>query len=300
MGEYQSLATTTAEELRLFSENMEGTDLHQIFGIPFGTSLIDDKDFDTNKETTKLRKRLDACMSAIYDFLNDRKVRQDNDYSYSDLDDENCIMLGDSGDQISQLCDVIDSNNIKLDIINRFWTKNKNKFGLGSFSIDMHEVVITRCPKTLNVDYSLNSSLIGGRLQIIFDSISKNNEMTLVEAEQKAQRKLMKILTEKQGASFIINDCFYEDGKSGVRYLFRRNRPILAFRIGKQIEEDKKELKFLAALCIHPMGYYSGTFAGVMAPSDELIANLNLLRADEHGFWKRSNQHPMHDPRSGV
>jgi hypothetical protein len=42
------------------------------------------------------------------------------------------------------------------------------------------------------------------------------------------------------------------------------------------------------------MGRYDGTFAGVMPPTDEVVADLLAMRGDEHFFWRKSNQH--HDP----
>jgi hypothetical protein len=56
----------------------------------------------------------------------------------------------------------------------------------------------------------------------------------------------------------------------------------------------------LAALCQHPIGYYEGTWAGSMCPTDDVVAMLMLMRGDEPMFWKRSNQHPPWAPEAGL
>ena len=59
-------------------------------------------------------------------------------------------------------------------------------------------------------------------------------------------------------------------------------------------------MKILACLCMHPIAYYAGSWAGAMCPTDDVIAHLSLMRADEHMFWKRSNQHPPYRPEAGL
>lgn len=298
--EYSNLAVTTAESLRLFSQSIEDSPLESPFGIPFGIGVMNLEDLDVKAETKRVLEAANRIMESCTDFIEDKKVANLNDFSYSSLEDENCINIDIDDKQMPELSDIVDSDKIRVDIINRFWTKSK--VGKGSFSSarDMHEIIITQCPKTLNKYHSFGSNMIGGRLELLLESMFKNRESTLVEAEKKAQERLLELLDEKQRISFMVNDCFYEHStKSGASYVFRRNRPTLALRLSDPVD-GRQEVKFLASLCCHPMGYYTNTFAGVMTPSDELIANLLLLRADEHGFWKRSNQHPIHDPRSGV
>jgi hypothetical protein len=58
--------------------------------------------------------------------------------------------------------------------------------------------------------------------------------------------------------------------------------------------------KVLAALCLHPMGFYQFTHAGLMTPTDEVIAHLLMIRTDEHKYWAKSGQWPTTDSRSGV
>jgi hypothetical protein len=52
--------------------------------------------------------------------------------------------------------------------------------------------------------------------------------------------------------------------RSGVTYLFRRGRPTIALR------QDEEVNYALCALCLHPIGYYGDTWAGVMCPTDEV------------------------------
>jgi hypothetical protein len=59
-------------------------------------------------------------------------------------------------------------------------------------------------------------------------------------------------------------------------------------------------MRFLAALCLHPIGYYEDSWAGVMAPTDDVVAHLMLCRGDEHMFWRRANQHASWEQQAGI
>lgn len=83
--------------------------------------------------------------------------------------------------------------------------------------------------------------------------------------------------------------------RSGISYIFRRLRPTIALKAGK---DDR--MRCLAALCMHPIGYYDGSWAGAMCPTDDVIAHLMLMRGDEHMFWRRSNQHPAWSQFAGI
>ena len=41
------------------------------------------------------------------------------------------------------------------------------------------------------------------------------------------------------------------------------------------------------------IGYYGNTWAGVMCPTDEVIAHLLMMRGSEEKFWANANQHPI-------
>jgi hypothetical protein len=53
-------------------------------------------------------------------------------------------------------------------------------------------------------------------------------------------------------------------------------------------------------LCLHPIGYYANSWAGAMCPTDDVIAHLMMMRADEPMFWRKANQHPPHRPEAGL
>lgn len=115
-----------------------------------------------------------------------------------------------------------------------------------------------------------------------------------------AMSSLQDKITESQWCAYVLSGAFPETSKrSGVTYILRRGLPTLALRITR-LEDNKEKRHFLAALCLHPMAYYENTWAGSQPPSDEVIAHLMMIRANEHGFWKRAGQHPLDDPRSGV
>jgi hypothetical protein len=57
---------------------------------------------------------------------------------------------------------------------------------------------------------------------------------------------------------------------------------------------------WLCALCLHPIGYYGDTWAGVMCPTDEVIAHLLMMRGSEEKYWANANQHPIDHPAAGV
>ena len=79
-----------------------------------------------------------------------------------------------------------------------------------------------------------------------------------------------------------------------MTYLFRKGRPTVALR---EVEEGSYPL---CALCLHPIGYYGETWAGVMCPTDEVIAHLLMMRGSEEKYWANANQHPVDHPAAGV
>lgn len=117
----------------------------------------------------------------------------------------------------------------------------------------------------------------------------------LWDAEMKAIDKLQELVGDYKLRCYILTGSFLETSKrSGVTYLFRRLRPTIALRASGE------HTRFIAALCLHAIGYYQGTFAGAMVPTDEVIAHLVLMRGDEHTFWKQANQHPQHSAGAGL
>jgi len=116
-----------------------------------------------------------------------------------------------------------------------------------------------------------------------------------LEAERKAVEKLSKLIPESQFEVYQLTGHFVETSKrSLLTYLFRRSRPTVVLR-------DMEDGSFpLCALCLHPIGYYAETWAGVMCPTDEVIAHLLMMRGSEEKFWANANQHPIDHPSAGV
>lgn len=91
--------------------------------------------------------------------------------------------------------------------------------------------------------------------------------------------------------AYALTGSFLETStRSGITYLFRRCRPTIAI----------SSRRVLCTLCLHPIGYYSESHAGSLCPTDDAIAHLLMMRADEHLFWRRANQHAPFRPESGL
>lgn len=118
-----------------------------------------------------------------------------------------------------------------------------------------------------------------------------------IEQESKAIHTLAEMVSHRQFKLYMLTGMFLESSKrSGVTYAFRKLRPTVA--IGKN--KRPNETKILAALCMHPIAYYQGSWAGAMCPTDDVIAALSMMRGDEHMFWKRCTQHPAWLPNAGL
>jgi hypothetical protein len=116
-----------------------------------------------------------------------------------------------------------------------------------------------------------------------------------IEAEQKAQKKLATLIPKDQFELYLLTGQFPEiSTRSQITYLFRRGRPTIALR------QNEEETFLLCALCLHPIGYYADTWAGVMCPTDEVIAHLLMMRGSEEKFWANANQHPLDRPTAGI
>lgn len=133
------------------------------------------------------------------------------------------------------------------------------------------------------------------RLDMSAETFKIRTSITLFDAEIEAQRKLKTLVDKTQWVSYVLTDTILEEGKSGVTYLLRKNRPTIALR-----QPPKGRVTPLAALCLHPLAWYPGSWAGAMPPSDEVIAHLLLIRADEHYYWRKANQIPLQEVVSGV
>ena len=116
-----------------------------------------------------------------------------------------------------------------------------------------------------------------------------------IEQEGAAVQTLGRLLRHHAFKTYLLTGMFLETSKrSQITYCFRRLKPTVAisFRTG--------QCKILAALCMHPIGYYIDSFAGAMCPTDDVVAHLMLMRGDEHMFWKRCSQHHPQRPEAGL
>jgi len=121
------------------------------------------------------------------------------------------------------------------------------------------------------------------------------------DAELKAMLALKKRINDNQWDSYLLGNAFPETStRSGVTYIFRKGLPTIAMRCVKRTDRPGEERNFLAALCSHPLGWYSGTHVGCYPPSDEVLANLLCMRADEHELWKKSHQHGINDTQAAI
>ncbi len=117
-----------------------------------------------------------------------------------------------------------------------------------------------------------------------------------IEQEHRAIQTLGTLVRHRQFKQYLLTGMLMERSpRSGVHYLFRRLRPTVAIR-----ERADGSLRILCTLCMHPIGYYEGSWAGAMTPTDDLLAHLMLMRGDEHMLWRRANQHPAWARESGL
>jgi hypothetical protein len=118
-----------------------------------------------------------------------------------------------------------------------------------------------------------------------------------IEQEMKARQLLATLIPHHAFKKYLLTGAFLETSKrTGILYVFRSLRPTVAIRI----LPEENDTKILAALCMHPIGYYKSSWAGAMCPTDDLIAHLMLMRADEPMFWKRATQHKAWRPEAGL
>lgn len=116
-----------------------------------------------------------------------------------------------------------------------------------------------------------------------------------IEQEARAVQLLGQMLRHRQFKQYLLTGMFLEESpRSGVHYLFRKLRPTLA------LSGRTGTMRILCALCLHPIAYYEGSWAGAMCPTDDVIAHLALMRGDEKMFWRRANQHPAYRREAGI
>lgn len=133
-----------------------------------------------------------------------------------------------------------------------------------------------------------------GRLEFLLTTLGASRAWS-VSAEFTAMQRLKTIIKPTAFRYYLLVGMFLETSqRSGITYLFRKGRPTVA------LSSRAGYMKPLAALCLHPIGYYTGTYAGSMVPTDDLIAHLLMMRGDEWKFWSKCNQHECHVAEAGV
>lgn len=116
-----------------------------------------------------------------------------------------------------------------------------------------------------------------------------------IEQEARALALLATLLKHHPFKQYLLTGMFMEvSPRSGLHYLFRKLRPTVA------ITTRDDTVRILCAMCMHPIGYYEGSWAGAMCPTDDVIAHVMMMRADEPMFWRRCNQHRAYRPEAGL
>lgn len=134
---------------------------------------------------------------------------------------------------------------------------------------------------------------VAHRLWLLMNSMMATWAFDL-EAEARAIAALRGHISASQFESYALLGTFIERSqRSRVAYVFRRARPTLAVRA-------ETRDRVLCALCLHPIAYYEQSFVGAMTPTDDVLAHLLLMRADEPMFWRRANQHDPDTPEAGL
>lgn len=119
-----------------------------------------------------------------------------------------------------------------------------------------------------------------------------------IEQESNAIHLLGTLLKHRPFKQYLLTGMFMERSpRSGLTYLFRKLRPTVVIDARG---EGPESVRVLCCLCMHPIAYYEGSWAGAMTPTDDVVAHLMMMRGDEHMFWKRSNQHPAWYPGAGL
>ena len=117
-----------------------------------------------------------------------------------------------------------------------------------------------------------------------------------LDNELRAQKTLQTLSSKRQYTHYMLTGMFLETStRSGVTYLFRRLKPTVAMKA-----TPSGEMRVLCCLCMHPIGYYSGSYAGAMVPTDDVLAHYMLMKGDEPMFWRRCNQHAAYRPEAGL
>ncbi len=140
----------------------------------------------------------------------------------------------------------------------------------------------------------------GRRMRKLLDtSLMRDGTPQTAEAELRAMDSLKKRIKQRQWTSYVLSGIFLERSpRSDLHYFFRKGYPTLV--LSYHGECYKESGRVIGALCLHPIGFFQGTYCGLMCPTDEVICHLLLMRADEHLYWRSCGQWSVLDSRSGI
>lgn len=124
-----------------------------------------------------------------------------------------------------------------------------------------------------------------------------------LEAELKAVDRLESLITPHLFRMYICAGMFSETSKrSELTYVFRRLRPtiVISGHGSDYFHTGEPDVRILCTICLHPIAFYQNSHCGAMVPTDDVIAHLLMMRADESLFWRRGNQHAADSVLSGL
>jgi hypothetical protein len=121
-----------------------------------------------------------------------------------------------------------------------------------------------------------------------------------MDAEMTARMKLADLVTERQYRHYDLTGAFFETSvRSRLTYVLRRLRPTIALS-PRGRDGVETNMRCVACLCMHPIGYYGRSWGGCLVPTDDVIAHLLWIRSDEAGYWGTCNQHQPWEPEAGL
>lgn len=206
-------------------------------------------------------------------FKNDNDEEEDVDALFESLDDETKKLVAILYDQMT-----------RSELINEWFSYERNC-----------KVLVYRDTKTGKSFFKTEKNVAGERLTFAMNTLGASRAWDL-ELELRAINTLKSLVTESAFKYYILTGGFLETSKrSGVTYFFRKLRPTVALKAS-----GGENIKILNVLCLHPIGHYEASYAGCMVPTDDIIAHLQLMRADEHKFWAKANHHPSYEACSGI
>ncbi len=149
--------------------------------------------------------------------------------------------------------------------------------------------------------FQFRRSFLINHARMILDTLGAARAWDIA-AEQRALEALRHHVSEWAFNCYSLTGTFLESSKkSGVIYMFRRLRPTIAMTSRPDYwHGGNTDVRILTCLCAHPIGWYHGTWAGAMVPTDDVISHLLIMRADEHLLWKQCHHIPALSPEAGL